>query len=223
MKKTIIPMALLSLALLNASCGGKKEEAKKEETTNTSSADTANTAANTAVVEAPKSKVKDYAYFENLIKAISLDGAQLSQYYSSSDTTSKTLDHTVRVTNGKEAGFDMISFRITRPANYMGEQQEKMQNYDMESFKYFMNLNREKNAGKVNEKEYKSGETIFYYGLTKNIKGSMGSKDKSMMTTVTKINDLIISYDVSVNDLKSDMSKAEEVSKKIADVLAKSI
>jgi hypothetical protein len=217
--KTILNLvACATLGVFIASCGAK--ESTNEETTNTSSADTV---ASTAVVEQPKSKVKDYAYFENLIKAVSLDGAQLSQYYSSSDTTSKTLDHTVRVTNGKEAGFDMISFRITRPANYMGEQQEKMQNYDMESFKYFMNLNREKNAGKVNEKEYKIGETIFYYGLTKNIKGSMGSKDKNMITTVTKINDLIISYDVSVNDLKSDMSKAEEVSKKIADLLAKSI
>ncbi len=218
MKKTIISSLVLASVIFTTSCGGSKDANTNNESV---ASDSATKTQEPLPVEQPKEVVKNYAYYVELIKGIVPEGAQLSQYYSNSDTTSKSFEHIMRVTNGAAVGYDKIGYSITRAANYMGEQKEKMENYNMESFKYFMNLNREKNAGNVNEQEYKSGESVFYYGTTKNIKGSMGSKDKNMVTMVTKINDLIITCNVDVNDVKSEMEKAIEVAKKIADTIAK--
>jgi hypothetical protein len=210
MKKVIL---FLSTSIFLISCGSGEKKEKKGGETDTIKKDTTAVTTNKNKMDA-----RDYAYYAELFKNPKIEGIQLKQKQLTDHSEDLEIHISNYVTNAPEAGFDELTFSTVNPKMYMGEQKEKYENFNKESFEYFQNL--DKSLKPIKATEYKTGNLTFYYCIRKNIKGFMGSKDYNGLVLEAKSGDLVLSMYITVFYLKSDMKKAEEGARKVADWIA---
>jgi hypothetical protein len=209
MQKTILIIATVSL-LIACGSGAKKDPgiSKTDTTDTTASVNTNN-----------NSDTRDFKFYADKFKSPNIEGIQLQQKKLTDHSQDLEIHISNFVTNAKEVGFDELTFSTVNPQLYSGEQLEKYTNFNKENFEYFQNL--DPGLPKVTATEYKTGDLHFFYCIRRNNKGFMGGKDYNGLILEAKSGDLILSMYITVFDLKSDMKKAEEGAKKVADWIAK--
>ncbi len=209
MKKYLLIFTIVGIA---AACGsGKKNENQVPDADSIKKDTTAQNSTNNI-------GVKDYNYWAGKFKSPNIPGIELQTKQLTDHSEDQEIHISNYVGNAKEVGFDELTFSTVNPSLYTGEQQEKYKNFNKENFEYFQNL--DESQPKVTATEYKTGDLTFYYCIRKNNKGFMGKKDYHGLVLEAKSGNLILSMYITVFDLKSDMKKAEEGAKKIADWIA---
>ncbi|MCE3228290.1 MAG: hypothetical protein K0S32_2841 [Bacteroidetes bacterium] len=212
MKKLILSAAV-SVALI--SCGGSHKE-----DTATAEVKKDTTAAKPEAPAEPDVVVKDYKYYLNLAKNFTLDGTPLSHFNTYNDSAGSA--YSVNLRNyEKGAAFNEVVMACGPLKNYIGEDRKNFENFTVEGYNKMMNFNREKGTPEIKGQEYESNGKKFIYSIRKNIKGMMGGKDHNIIGYTAVIDGFVLNGNVFVNDVKSDMVKAEEVMKKLADYFAK--
>lgn len=212
MKQTFLITAALGL-LIACGSGGKKDKTSTD--TDTTKKDTSTVTTNNNV---NNSGVRDYNYYANKFKNPNIEGIQLQQKKLTDHSEDMEIHISNYVTNAAEVGFDELTFSTVNPKMFAGDQKEKYENFNKENFEYFQNMDKTMKAVKATE--YKTGDLTFFYCIRKNNKGFMGGKDYHGLVLEAKSGDLILSMYITVFDLKSDMKKAEEGAKKVADWIA---
>lgn len=200
------------VGLLMACGSGKKKDGKNDTDTTTKDS--------TGVVSANNnnSGTRDFKFYSDKFKNPNIEGIQLQQKKLTDHSQDLEIHISNYVTNAKEVGFDELTFSTVNPELYSGEQMEKYKNFNKANFEYFQNL--DPNLPMVAAKEYKTGDLTFFYCIRKNNKNVMSGKDYNGLILETKSGNLILSMYITVFDLKSDMKKAEEGAKKVADWIA---
>ncbi|MCD6066778.1 MAG: hypothetical protein K0S33_1604 [Bacteroidetes bacterium] len=219
MKKTIIlsaifiaavPIAIGSLA----SCGNKEGEQKDGTTDTIAKADTAK-------VETPPAPAsKDFKYYENLAKTVSLDGVTLVSNNVYSDTSSNAFAIGYNISNAAEVGADKINF-MAGSVKRLGNKDDVV-NKSLEDFKTVQTKQAAKGVKVSDCKEYTKDGNTFYYCTFKGMSDMMGgNKNYNMLMARFIKDDVYLDFTVTVLDKKADMAKAEAVLIKMADHLSK--
>jgi hypothetical protein len=211
MKKIMIMVVTIGLLV---ACGSGDKKNKNSGDMDSTKKDTTGTATN----DQNNSGTRDFKFYADKFKTPDIDGIQLQQKKLTDHSQDLEIHISNYVTNAKEAGFDELTFSTVNPQLYSGEQMEKYNGFNKENFEYFQNL--DPNLPKITATEYKTGDLTFFYCIRKNNKGFMGGKDYHGLVLEAKSGDLILSMYITVFDLKSDMKKAEEGAKKVADWVA---
>lgn len=209
MKKTIILMsAIVSVAFL-VSCGGSKKEDKKDEGKTDST-----------VVE-EKAPVKDFNYFNALVKNLKIEGLELSSSNASSDTTDKWFYYGFSIKDAKEKGADKININVGN-VKKLGNKDDVVV-ASLADFEKAQRRMVEKEGVTCSDfKEWKNGEEVIYYYTVKGKSDQMGGqKNYNQLFASYVLGDMYFSIMVSVYDNTASMEKAEEILKQIMETMTK--
>jgi len=214
MKTIIKTVAIIASSTLIFSCGNKEAEQKSE----ASASDTIVKTDTVAKVEAAPA-AKDFKYYENLAKTVTLEGLTLSSNNVYSDTASKSFAIGYNITNSADAGADKINFMAGSVAR-LGNKEDIL-NKSLDEFKKFQTSMVEKGVKVTDFKEYKKGEETFYYCTFKGRSDMMGgNKNYNQLFAHFVKDDVYLDFTVTVLDKKADMAKAEAILLKMANYIA---
>lgn len=214
MKTTILSLAT---AIILTACGGKTET----KTTENITTDTTKVAEQKP--EVPKEEVstkRDYNFYLTRAKTLQLDGIKLEHFNTYNDSTG--MSYSVIFKNrDKSLGFDEIALSCGPVKLYIGDDRKTYENFTLEGFNKQMNKNRDKKIKEYKGQEYTAGDKKFFYCYLMDQPSSFGTPKHHTATSQCVMDGFLIGTSVIVHDTKSDMKKAEEVIKKVADIFAR--
>ncbi|MES2763155.1 MAG: hypothetical protein V4677_13165 [Bacteroidota bacterium] len=217
MKKTISPLvAVLMVSLSLVSCGSK--ENKSEETTGV--VDSVKTEAVAQAPEAPA--VKDFNYYSEVAKAITIDGVTLTSYNAYVDSSTKSFSYSYNA--NPESGVDFVIINAGKTSMVVNADfkasQESLDGYKT----YVTNLFKSEKGVKIGEfKEYKKNDGTFYYFTYIQPIGKSQFDNKYFHNVKSQFvnGDVYLEVMVSVKDKSGDPARAEAVLQKVADHMGK--